>query len=283
MKQISALSLLILICLTGCQSFESVKTVAKIGATFSDYTPINDDMVFLCNELNRIEEKTEFDCDKISKTRDSLNSGLGVMVAYCDALLLAVEDDEFKADDLVEQTVKAGQAAKFLAVNDNQISGIKTIASGIKDLLVAGAKQKALRKAILDRGSAVDTACTMMLEIIKEQKKLYGDSYKAGVNTRYNLELGFRGQVVAKPVGLHKDIRLLAYKYIHDQTVELNKMAKAVTAFQKGHKTLWESAQKFNIFKKKNDRQALKAIISSLKDVFDGIDEFSTPVTENDE
>lgn len=274
--------LLLFIC-TNCASYESVKTVGKIGNSLADYKPINDDVVFLCYSMQRINHTNQFPCDTLEVRSRKLNAGIDTLVAYSNGLLLAIQENDFDLSDAIAGTVKAGNAAHWINVSDNQLAGLTGVAGGIQKLVVKGVKRRAIRHTINSVKESVDTVCIAMIEMVALQKQSF-NNYAAGVNQRFVVDSVFRAQLAGKnanalaSLNINSDVLFLSKKYVRDELAKLNQAEKAIKAFQAAHRILGKQSSKIG---KKEDAKVIVQMITSIKDIYKGVENFKTPATSN--
>lgn len=276
----SILAIIIFSCLTACVSFESVKTVGKTGKVLSDFKEPNEDFVFLCKELNKLDNANSLDCEKVEARIKTLNKGIDGIIAYSNALLLAVEEDEFKLSDIVEQTVKAGSAAQFISASDDELAGLKGIATGVQQLLTSVKQRKSIHDAIQRTNPSIEKVCVSMIGIVQLQKQAY-QNYTVGLQNRLKIDLAERNRL-AKPIDLgpsvFNDMLFFGNMYVKKQNEKLDIIEKNILAFQKGHEILNSQTRKFN---RKEDSVVLKSIIKSLSEIFEGLKKFDSSENSN--
>lgn len=278
------LSFFLLLCIcTACASYESVKTVGKIGGTLTDYKSVNDDVVFLCHSMQRIDHTNQFPCDTLEVRSAKLNAGIDTLVAYSNGLLLAIQENDFNLSDAIEGTVKAGNAAHWINVGDNQLAGLTGVAGGIQKLIVKGVKRRAVRRTINSVKGSVDTVCSAMLGMVALQKQSF-KNYEAGVNQRFVVDSVFRAQLAGKnanalaSLNINSDVLFLSKKYVREETAKLNQAEKAIKAFQSAHRIIGKQSSRIG---KKEDAKVMVQIITSIKDIYKGVEKLKTPANSN--
>jgi hypothetical protein len=277
------LVLLSILIFGGCASFESAKTVGKIGATLTDYKPLNDNVAFLCESIQQTKGFTELPCDSLRSRYKTLNAGIDILASYSAVLLLAINDNDFTLSDLVGQVAGAGQSAKWLNANDDQIAGSKGIAAALQTLVVNGLKRKAIRETVRNVALPVDSVCLAMLSNINLQKQAYA-TYLAGVQVRYTVNSQFQKKLAGTDAdqlatfNLNNDVLLLANKFARDEVDKLERAAKIIESFSISHRKL---AEKSSLIGHNKDAQLQNEIIDSIKGIFSGIEAFKTPVSGN--
>ena len=287
MKIKSIFLLLLMQFLSSCVSFESVSTVGKLGATLTDDKSLNENTIFLCESMQAIQKDIVFNCDKYEKDVKSLNAGIDIMASYAKTLALAIKDSDIKSADAIEQTVKSLNGANWTGANENQVAGLKAIASGLQSLLVNSAKRKVLGKTISQLNPSVQSVCTGMIKIIDNQKKMYL-TYDLLFKNRVEKNQDFRkvvdstGKFSSKEFVTYNDSDkatvAFARKLIKDELDKLDQSAKIFEAFGKGHQVL---SDKRPLIGTKSDQKVLNSVIDALKDIFDGIEKFKKPVTSS--
>lgn len=279
---IRSVFLLFILC-TGCASYESVKTVGQIGTTLTDYKPINDDVVFLCHSMQRIDHSNQYPCDSLEARSGKLNAGIDTLVVYSNILLLAIDESDFSLSDAIEGTVRAGNSARFINVTDNQLAGLTGVAGGIQKLAVGGIKRRAIRRTINMVKGSVDTVCTAMIGMIALQKQSY-HNYAVGVNQRFAVDSAFRAQLAGKNAGalaslnINGDVLFLSNKYVKDELGKLDQAEKTIKAFKEAHRIIARESSRIG---KKEDARVMGQIIISLKDIYKGVDKFKSPSKSN--
>lgn len=279
------LSLLLLAFLSGgCVSFESVTTVAKVGTTLVDYKTVNENVNFLCAEMKAMPGLGQLRCDSLEVRSKRVDKGVDILVGYSNVLLLATEDSDFSLSDIVAQTAQAGQAARWITASEAQLAGAQSIATGLQTFITGGLKRRAIGQTVKAQGAAVDQVCAGLLNLISLQKQEFrnyevGAQQRALENAGFQLELARKNGVNTQPANLDKDVLLLARLYVRDETRKLSQIEKAVQAFRAGHQTLVREAAKVG---RKKDAEVVRQIVESLKGIYEGIDQFTTPVTENE-
>lgn len=267
----------------GCVSFESVKTVGKVGTALTDYKAVNEDVTFLCTEIKSMQGFEKLPCDSLADRSKRINRGVDILVGYSDALLLATQDGDFTLSDVVEQTVRAGHAAQWMAVNENQLAGAKEVLDGIQQLITGSIKRRAIGQAVKTQGPPVDRVCAGLLELISLQRQLF-QTYLTSVQLRANENAGFQLALARKnnidptPLNLDKDVLTLVKLYVNAETKKLDQVETTVKAFRIGHQELVKQAGKVG---RKKDGEVVKQIILSLKGIYTGIEQFTTTVTAN--
>ncbi|RAJ97604.1 hypothetical protein LX87_02507 [Larkinella arboricola] len=283
MKSILLPLILLAFISNGCVSFESVKTVGKVGTALTDYKAVNEDVTFLCNEIKSIQGFERLPCDSLADRSKRINQGVDILVGYSNALLLATQDNDFTLSDVVEQTVRAGHAAQWISATDNQLAGAKEVSDGIHQLITGGIKRRAIGQAVKTQGPHVDRVCAGLIELIALQKQLF-QTYLNSVQLRANENAGFQLQLARKnnidptPLNLDKDVITLVKLYVNAETKKLDQIETTVKAFRAGHQELVKQSGKVG---RKKDGDVVKQIIQSLKGIYNGIEQFSTPDPAN--
>jgi hypothetical protein len=279
-KNGGSIVVLILLTLVGCASFESVTTTAKLAQKFDGHHGLYTRSITVCDYLRVLDSNflTESYCTGFSKSLKEYEVALTVMEDYGKVLEKVAENTDMKTADKVDIVIKGSEEAEWLKLTDDSKAGVKKVAEAVTKLFINGFKRRNISTVVTE----VDPAIQMVVN--DYLKKEFANRRIAYARLSEQLK-----QLSSEPATARPDKRVVSGKdglfaeyneldmltILHLQALieqdlkDLDACEKVLTAFAAAHHKLAADARKIGT---KQDKEILKEIFSSIKDIYKGVD-----------